>query len=111
MGETHGELCQAPPQLTFDLRGGLPGALQYLVGLKRPTRVEEALCLGERLVRRQREIVGNPFHPSRAVRQRPTQFITWAGVAWAPRGIPVALTVTGWAHRFGSAAASRRYAQ
>jgi hypothetical protein len=78
------------------------------VRLKRSARVEEALRFGERLVRRQREIVRDAFHTCVAIRQGSTQCVAWAGVARAPGGIPIACTVTRWTHRFCSAAASRR---
>lgn len=108
VGGAYGELRQPSPQLTFDLRGGLPGALQYLVRLKRCARVEEALRFGERLVRRQREIVRDPFHSCVAIRQGSTQCVASAGVARAPGGTPITRTVTRWTHRFCAAAASRR---
>ena len=57
VGEPDRELGQPAPQLPLARRGGLPRRLEYLVGLERPTLVEQALGVGERLSGERGEVV------------------------------------------------------
>jgi hypothetical protein len=79
------------------------------VCLKRSAGVEKSLRFGERLLRRQGEIVGHSFDPGRVVRQGPPQFVARAGVARAPRGIPVPPTLTRWTHPYAPWPLARRW--
>src|SRR3712207_8993387 len=49
------------PQLALPVGRGLPGCLQHIVGRERQTLVEEALRLGDALVRAEDEVLGYPL--------------------------------------------------
>jgi hypothetical protein len=63
--------------------------------LKRITRVEQSLCLGQRLVRRKHETFGQVGDARNSAGQGTTERITRAGVAGPPGFVPIAVDCHG----------------
>ncbi len=89
VGETDRELRQALPQLAVLPRSCLPDPLEHLVSVERVTVVDQLLGLAHRIVRAQRDILGNPVDPLRTMWQRPALGISGSGVAGPAGGVPV----------------------
>ena len=81
VGQAHCKLRQPLPEVTFGIRGGLPGGLQHLVGLEWTALVQQPLSFDQAFVRWQDKIVGNTHHPGLSTGKGSTKRIAWAGVA------------------------------
>lgn len=86
------QLRQPSPELPVCACGRFPQALEYLVGMKRKTIVNQPLGLAHGLVRAEHDAVRNPVDSRRTVGQRPAHGISGAGIAGSPTIVPVPLT-------------------
>ena len=83
VGDTHRELGQRFPQVPLAVRAGLPGRLEHIVGVKREALVQESLGVGQRIVRRQLEVLGDSGDTGAPVREWAAQRIARSVVAGA----------------------------
>src|SRR5215831_4784782 len=60
-----------------------------------PVRVKQALGQAERLLRRNRQVVGDALFPGLATGERAPEGVAGPGVAWPPGGVTVAGHVGG----------------
>jgi hypothetical protein len=89
VGEAHGKLSKALPQVTLLGCGRLPGTLQDLVGMEGHPLIQQPLCLDQRWRWRKDQVIGNARHPLHAMWQRTPEPVACARVPGASPGIPV----------------------
>ena len=80
VGHAHSKLRQPLPEVTFGIRGSLPGCLQDLVGLEWTTLVQQSLSFDQTFVRWQDKIVGNTHYSGLSAGKGSTKRIARPGV-------------------------------
>ncbi|GAA3209592.1 hypothetical protein GCM10020256_06980 [Streptomyces thermocoprophilus] len=89
MREAHRQLREPAPQRPLAAGARLPGVLEHLVGVERPSRVQQGLRLRHRLVRRADHTLGLARHALGAVGQGPAEPVPGPGVAGAALAVAV----------------------